>query len=212
MNELKILGIPGHERLVGAYDGAMGVGGGEGQVLRAESFKGNFKDPALALSPVERAEIEELFLGFDKDGSGSVSAEELADILKALGATVTEEALGKIIAILDEDSDGEIDQEEFIGFYARNIYYGNDCRSTAERARDMFDMFDDSKDGQITIGEFKASLDAFNYGFTVDEVGALVRELDEDESGTITMHEFEHLLHKYEAYLTPHSPRDLPVV
>ena len=35
------------------------------------------------------------------------------DILKTVGASITKEALGKIIAILGEDSDGKINQDEF---------------------------------------------------------------------------------------------------
>merc|ERR1719401_2454483 len=129
--------------------------------------------------------------------------------MKAVGACLSAEKMAKIMEILDEDGNGEIDKEEFLHFYARNIHKSKDDRSTADRARDMFA---ESKDGQITIAEFKATLDAFNYGFTVDEVGALVRELDTDESGTITMHEFEQLLHKFEVRLANNPPRDLPVV
>ena len=171
------------------------------------------EDPAFALGPVERGEIEELFEGFDPDGSGCITPQELEEILVSLGGvSLSADTMKKIIEVLDEDGNGEIDKEEFLNFYARNIYRGDDPRSTVERARDMFAMFDQSKDGQITIGEFKAALDALNYGFTVDEVGALVRELDADESGTITIHEFEQLLCKYEAQLAPYTPRELPVV
>ena len=58
-------------------------------------------------------------------------------------------------------------------------------------------MFDKDDAGEITIEEFKRKLDAFNVGFSIDEVGAIVNELDEDNSGTIGLHEFEDLLYKY---------------
>lgn len=43
-----------------------------------------------------------------------------------------------------------------------------------------------------------------NAGFSVDDIGAIVNELDEDNSGTVGVHEFEHLLHTY-------HPRELVI-
>jgi len=211
----KLLYAAENDLLVGDETGLPAAKLGPDQIRTSGSYARRdtlSEDPALALSPVERAEIEEMFDGFDPDRSGTITAQELEEIMVALGASLTRETMGKIVGVLDEDGNGEIDKEEFLNFYARNIYFCEDKRSTAERALDMFDMFDQGKDGEITIGEFKTALDAFSYGFTVDEVGGLVRELDEDESGTITKHEFEYLLYKFEAQLMPHSPRDLPVV
>mmetsp|Transcript_30078 Transcript_30078/g.66603 ORF Transcript_30078/g.66603 Transcript_30078/m.66603 type:complete len:717 (-) Transcript_30078:73-2223(-) len=169
-------------------------------------------DPARSLSSVERADIEKTFDGFDPDSSGSISPQELKDILLALGAPVSDETMDKIINALDEDGDGSIVKDEFINFYARNIMADNDERSLDERAHDMFKLFDKSGDSSITIGEFKTALDAFDYNFTVDEVGALIEELDEDDKGTIGPHEFHHLLHKFGSMFKSHRPRELPLV
>lgn len=169
-------------------------------------------DPAQSLGPVERAEIEKIFDGFDPDGSGYISPQELKDILDALGAPVTDDMMGKIVKALDEDGNGQIVRDEFVNFYARNVMSDIDERSLDERAHDMFKLFDKSGDGDITIGEFKATLDAFNYNFSVDEVGALIEELDEDDKGTVGPHEFHHLLHKFESMFKPHHPRELPLV
>ena len=114
----------------------------------------------------------------------------------------------KIMLTLDEDQSGSIEKNEFIAFYARNIIADNDDRSLKERAHDMFHLFDKSGDGEITIEEFKHTLDALNFSFTVDEVGALVEELDEREVGTVGPHEFEYLLHKFESMFKSHAPRD----
>jgi Ca2+-binding EF-hand superfamily protein len=49
-----------------------------------------------------------------------------------------------------------------------------------ERAKDIFGMFDRDNSGEITIGEFKTKLEAFQMGFSIDEVGAIVNELMPD--------------------------------
>jgi Ca2+-binding EF-hand superfamily protein len=43
----------------------------------------------------------------------------------------------------------------------------------------------------------KDIIDNFRVGFTVDEIGYLVNELDEDRSGTISEEEFLDLLKKH---------------
>eukprot|EP00957_Ditylum_brightwellii_P119938 9153258-Ditylum_brightwellii.AAC.1 len=64
-------------------------------------------------------------------------------------------------------------------------------------AEELFLLFDVNGSGDVTIGEFKTSLDAFNMAFTVDEIGELVMELDEDGNGMIGEEEFSDLLQKF---------------
>ena len=129
-----------------------------------------------------------------------------------LGADLNDEMMSNILRALDEDMNGKICRDEFVAFYARHIMSDNDEKSINERAHDMFKLFDRSGDADITIGEFKVALDAFNINFTVDEVGALIEELDEDDKGTVGVHEFHHLLHKFDSLFKPHQPRELPLV
>ena len=62
---------------------------------------------------------------------------------------------------------------------------------------------------RMNLQRLKGTLDAFNYGFTVDEIGELIQELDEDGQGSVGEEEFCHLLHKYEEFLKPHKRREL---
>jgi len=50
---------------------------------------------------------------FDKDGSGTISAEEIKVVLSAGGKGLSEEAVKEIIKQVDENGDGEISFEEF---------------------------------------------------------------------------------------------------
>jgi len=49
---------------------------------------------------------------FDKDGSGSISSDEIKEIL-GFGKTISEEAVLEIIKQVDANGDGEISFEEF---------------------------------------------------------------------------------------------------
>ena len=60
---------------------------------------------------LSRDKIEAAFKAFDKDGSGSISMEELRQIF---GGRVDEEVLHEIVKEADKDSNGEIDLQEFI--------------------------------------------------------------------------------------------------
>lgn len=55
----------------------------------------------------------DLFNQFDKDNSLSVTREEFRMGLKSIGVPMTDDQLTKLIDMLDEDGDGEIDYGEF---------------------------------------------------------------------------------------------------
>ena len=57
------------------------------------------------------------FNKFDKDGSGSIDREELADLSKELGSELTEEQLKNALKDLDLNGDGVIDIDEFARWY-----------------------------------------------------------------------------------------------
>jgi Ca2+-binding EF-hand superfamily protein len=49
---------------------------------------------------------------FDKDGGGTISTDELREVL-GVGGNISEEVWSKIIREVDENGDGEISFEEF---------------------------------------------------------------------------------------------------
>lgn len=53
------------------------------------------------------------FKVFDKDGSGTISAEELKQVMKSLGENLTDAEIEDMIREADKDNDGTIDYEEF---------------------------------------------------------------------------------------------------
>ncbi|KAF8652896.1 hypothetical protein AX16_004084 [Volvariella volvacea WC 439] len=64
-------------------------------------------------------DLREAFKVFDKDGSGSISREELKGVLHSLGETVNDEDIDNMMLEADEDGNGEISFEEFIKMMAK---------------------------------------------------------------------------------------------
>ncbi|KAK4107130.1 EF-hand [Canariomyces notabilis] len=58
-------------------------------------------------------ELINAFKVFDKDGSGTISSEELRNVLKSLGENLTDAELDEMVKLADRDGDGHIDYKEF---------------------------------------------------------------------------------------------------
>ena len=54
-------------------------------------------------------ETRAAFEVFDKDGSGTISAEELRQVMKSLGENLTDQEIDEMIAEADKDKNGSID-------------------------------------------------------------------------------------------------------
>uniref|UniRef100_A0A7S4PLK9 EF-hand domain-containing protein n=1 Tax=Paramoeba aestuarina TaxID=180227 RepID=A0A7S4PLK9_9EUKA len=54
------------------------------------------------------------FRVFDRDGDGSITIQELAEVMKDLGQTADEAQLTRLVASIDKDNNGAIEFEEFV--------------------------------------------------------------------------------------------------
>ena len=64
-----------------------------------------------------KGDVKSAFDFFDKDGSGHIDKEELADLSKKLGYELNEEELRVALKDLDMNEDGVIDLEQFARWY-----------------------------------------------------------------------------------------------
>lgn len=55
-----------------------------------------------------RADVEDAFRQFDQDGNGSVSVDELYEIMKRFRGSITHEQIQKMVASVDKDNNGKI--------------------------------------------------------------------------------------------------------
>ncbi|KAJ0164890.1 Calmodulin [Colletotrichum tanaceti] len=64
-------------------------------------------------------ELKNAFKVFDRDGSGTISAEELRHVLTSLGENMTPAEIDEMIQMADKDGDGSIDYDEFASIMMR---------------------------------------------------------------------------------------------
>ena len=60
------------------------------------------------------------FKMFDKDGGGSISIDEIKQVL-SFGQNLDEEVIQQIIRQVDDNGDGEISYDEFVQMMMKNI-------------------------------------------------------------------------------------------
>ncbi|CAH1245067.1 CALM1 [Branchiostoma lanceolatum] len=84
------------------------------------------------------SEFREAFELFDKDGNGSIDAEELGTVMKELGQNPTKSELKDMINEVDTDGDGTIDFTEFLTMMTKKLK--ENCKE--DELRDSFKVFD----------------------------------------------------------------------
>lgn len=147
---------------------------------------GATKDLARQLTEEEVAEMKETFAMFDTDGGGSISMDELRQVMKKIGQNLSEKQLQELFIIADINGDGEIDFEEF-KVMMQNAVGDSDRRKDLLEA---FQVFDVNGDGQTSKQELKDLMGKFGQHLSDEELTAVMSEVDTDGSGEIDFEEF----------------------
>ena len=71
------------------------------------------------LPPEKLNEYREIFSFFDRDGGGSIGAEEFEQVMRTFGWEPTEEELKDMVSVIDQDGDGDINFNEFVWLMTR---------------------------------------------------------------------------------------------
>ena len=138
------------------------------------------------MNDTEVKDLWKAFSVFDADGSNTISAEELAIVMRSLGQDPSPTELRDLIKEVDVDRSGSIDFEEF---KALMIARQGDRQSRLELA---FSVFDKDNSGRITAEEMHGVMSQFE--LTDSELEEMIKEVDRDGSGSIDFEEFCQLL------------------
>lgn len=114
------------------------------------------------MTEAEVTKLWEAFKVFDADGNGTVSTEELGQVMRSLGQNPSNTALRDMIKEVDVDLSGSTDFEEFKTFM---LSAQGDRQSRLKLA---FSVFDEDGSGQITANELQKVMSLF--GLTEQEL------------------------------------------
>ena len=139
-------------------------------------------------TPEKIAIYKQAFDMFDKEGNGSISADELYEAFKNMGNDFTIEQVNDMIKELDQNGSGAIDFNEFIGLVKKV----NDTEEVDEEEAVIraFRTFDKDRNGYLDCREFKYILTRLGDRFTEEEANEIFKEADLNHDGRIEYEEF----------------------
>ncbi|KLU81384.1 hypothetical protein MAPG_00474 [Magnaporthiopsis poae ATCC 64411] len=147
-------------------------------------------------------QLKEVFDIIDKDGTGSISAEEFADAMESLGLSATDAEAQDIINDIDINKDGQIDFHEFLRAMAhpetdRALNPNSQKPDMKKEQRELlqaFKVFDQDGSGSISPEELRQALRQLGDFYSDEEINDMISHADLDGNGSIDYQEFVQLM------------------
>merc|ERR1711902_65233 len=127
---------------------------------------------------------------FDTKKQDFLSADDLGEIMRAMGFRPTEEELKDLVLEIDEDGSGEIEFPEFCQLCATFLVEDPDLETMKKELKDAFRIYDKEGQGFITNDTLRALIGELLAPLTDEELDGIIEELDEDGSGSMDFDEF----------------------
>jgi len=165
------------------------------------------------------AEYKEAFALFDKDGDGSISADEIGEVMESCGLDPNQSELDAMIGEVDKDGNGEIEFPEFMAMMEKMVKDSDGeneqgltvAEKTIKRWRkfavvnvlsekqinsfkELFSMFDKDGDGSITSVEVSSVMESLGHKPSAEELDAMIAEFDTDGNGELDFQEFLNIM------------------
>merc|ERR1739847_135852 len=150
-------------------------------------------DELKEITGLEKDEIKCLkicFNMFDVKKQDFLSADDLDDILRAMGFRPSKEELKEILEEIDEDGSGEIEFEEFCQLCAKFLIEEPDEETMKHELKEAFRVYDKEANGFITTDTLREIISELDTRLTKEDLDGIIEEIDEDGSGTMDFDEF----------------------
>ena len=142
------------------------------------------------LTQAQIDEFKEAFQLFDKNGDGTIQANELIEVMKSINITATTEEILDMIKDVDTDGDGNISFDEFVVMMQK----GGD---EDLELREAFNVFDKDKNGEIDREELKDVLKTLTgVSHSEAEIDLMIKEADTNNDGKVNFQEFKKMMGK----------------
>ncbi|OHS94602.1 EF hand family protein [Tritrichomonas foetus] len=155
----------------------------------------------FTLTDAEKQELRQAFNLFDKDGGGTIDADEVRVALRVLGFNPTLEELRAMIAKIDTQETGKVDFNEFTQILLKKI---SEAQPTDALVR-SFNNLDIDMDGYITLEDLTTVADTLGEDLSQDELKEIIMsvrgcasqfDIHTKDAGRITQNEFINAINK----------------
>jgi len=131
---------------------------------------------------------------FDVKKQDYLLAEEIDEVMRAMGFRPTAEELAELIEEIDEDGSGAIEFAEFAQLCAKFLVEDPDPETMRAELKQAFRLFDKEATGFITMETFRGILAEVDSKLSEEDLDQIIAEIDEDGSGTMDFEEFCELM------------------
>eukprot|EP01083_Nonionella_stella_P167074 560571_1 len=133
-------------------------------------------------------EVKECFDLYDRTGSGKIDVQLLGKIVRSLGQTPSNAEVADFIKEIDSDSTGTFDYASLVALLERHWKPPADANQVIE----AFKIFDPDGTGKISSNEMRTVMTNLGEKLTNEEVNAMLKEADPNNTGQIDYAEFVH--------------------
>merc|ERR1711971_432080 len=144
------------------------------------------------LTDEELAEFREIFNLVDLDKGGTISKDELKQLMNTLGLKPSQEELNAMVDEIDSDGNGEIDFDEFVTVMSRKV----NTSYTPQQVKAAFKVFErSSPPGYVSMAALEQALTTFgSEKLSVSDAQELLSQIEPDESGLVNYLEFVNMM------------------
>ncbi|KAI3756616.1 hypothetical protein L1987_56438 [Smallanthus sonchifolius] len=137
-------------------------------------------------------ELQRIFQMFDKNGDGRITKQELNDSLQNMNIFISDTDVVQLIEKIDVNGDGCVDLEEFGDLYKTIM----DDREDEEDMMEAFNVFDQNRDGFISVEELRSVLESLGVkqGRKSDDCRRMIMKVDVDGDGMVSFSEFKEMM------------------
>ena len=116
---------------------------------------------------------------FDSKKVQFLSADDLDEILRAMGFRPSPEELLDILKEIDEDGSGEIEFGEFCQLCAKFLVEDPDIETMKRELKDAFRLYDKAGEGFITMDTLRELISELLAPLSAKELDGIIEELDD---------------------------------
>ena len=158
-----------------------------------DTSQGKFFRRKKELREDQLNEIQDSFDLFDKDGTGTIDAEDLWVVMRALGCEPRKEDIKKLVGEVDKEGTGQVDFDGYLQIVLNKM---------AEKPSDddilkAFRLFDAEGKNAIGVDDLRRVALQIGEQITDEELGEMISEADHQGRGDVDQEDFIKIITSY---------------